>query len=360
MAKLMEYGAVRATQPAGRPRLALRTRRTAPRDEARPPPTKRQLVTTPQGRKRLTDPPKLLIALATELLAGDSFRAACAELTVALILDGTVASYSDALADRIHPAILAEGWQAAGERPDLRNVLWTISDFQRPAEAIGILERRESSSRLKPRPSHPHARRARRTHRRPRRPRIGAGNRTILSILAPAALPDSARGHVQGPARPYDPHRPRASFAGPRTRRNSNHRGRRQELGRATPRVNARKATGSRRTLLGDRGAQPDCSGAGESRRSARPARCCSRRQGQRPAPSATRVSAAGLPRDLHVVVRRSPASPQAQYCSGGSTSAAPPTPETSEIVPEQHRFPRRSSLPLSRLRPLAGHRAGG
>jgi len=52
--------------------------------------------------------------------------------------------------------------------------------------------------------------------------------------------------------------------------------------------------------------------------------------------------------------------SPQAQYCSGGSTSAAPPTPETSEIVPEQHRFPRRSSLPLSRLRPLAGHRAGG
>ncbi len=35
--------------------------------------------------------------------------------------------------------------------------------------------------------------------------------------------------------------------------------------------------------------------------------------------------------------------SPQAQYCSGGSTSAAPPTPETSEIVPEQHRFPRRS-----------------
>ncbi len=162
------------------------------------PPTKRQLVTTPQGRKRLTDPPKLLIALATELLAGDSFRAACAELTVALILDGTVASYSDALADRIHPAILAEGWQAAGERPDLRNVLWTISDFQRPAEAIGILERRESSSRLKPRPSHPHARRARRTHRRPRRPRIGAGNRTILCILAPAALPDSARGHVQG------------------------------------------------------------------------------------------------------------------------------------------------------------------
>ncbi len=115
-------------------------------------PNKRQLVITARGRKLLADPPKLLVTLTTELLTGDSFRAACAELAVALILDGTVASYSDALADRIHPALVAEGWQAAGEPPDLRNVRWTISDFQRPAEAIGILERRENGSRVKPNP----------------------------------------------------------------------------------------------------------------------------------------------------------------------------------------------------------------
>jgi hypothetical protein len=115
-------------------------------------PTKRQVVITAKGRTLLTDPPQLLITLTTALLAGDSFRAACAELAAALILDGTIASYSGALAERIHPAIVAEGWQAAGEPPHLQDVRWTISDFQRPAEAIGILERRESGSRLKPDP----------------------------------------------------------------------------------------------------------------------------------------------------------------------------------------------------------------
>ncbi len=153
----------------------------------------------------------------------------------------------------------------------------------------------------------------------------------------------------------------RASFAGPRTRRNSNHRGRRQELGRAPCRLNARKATGSRADAHLWAIAAPNRTAAALARAAqARVQRCCSRREGQRPAPSATRVSAAGLPKDLNVVVKRSPMSPQAQYCPGGNASAAPPTPETSETVPEQHGFPRRSRLPLSRLRPLAGHRSGG
>jgi hypothetical protein len=110
--------------------------------------TGRRIVTTAMGRKLLADPAALLLALAAELLAGDSFRAACAELAVALILDGAAASYSDALADRIHPSIVAEGWQGAGEPPELRNVRWTIADFVRPAEAIGIFERKENGARL--------------------------------------------------------------------------------------------------------------------------------------------------------------------------------------------------------------------
>lgn len=112
----------------------------------------RQILTTTRGRKLLSDPPALLLVLARELLAGDDFRAACAEFTVALILDGAVAGYSDTLADRIHPAIVAEGWQAAGEPPDVRNVRWTIADFLRPAEAIGLFHRGESSSHLEPDP----------------------------------------------------------------------------------------------------------------------------------------------------------------------------------------------------------------
>ena len=111
-----------------------------------------QIVSTARGRKLQADPSALLLALARELLAGEDFRAACAELAAALILDGTVASYSGALANRIHPAIVAEGWQAAGEPPDARSVSWAVADFLRPAEAIGLFKHAESGSRLRPDP----------------------------------------------------------------------------------------------------------------------------------------------------------------------------------------------------------------
>jgi hypothetical protein len=114
--------------------------------------TSRRIITTARGRQLQADPAALLVALATELLAGESFRAACAELAVALILDGFVTDYSDALADRIHPAIVAEGWQAAGAPPEPRDVGCTIAAFIRPAEATGLLERNENGSRLKPKP----------------------------------------------------------------------------------------------------------------------------------------------------------------------------------------------------------------
>ena len=85
--------------------------------------------------------------LTRELLAGDSFRAACAELAVALILDGVAADYGGGLAERIHPAIGAEGWQSDGESPGVRDVGWAIAEFLRPAEAIGILARGERRPR---------------------------------------------------------------------------------------------------------------------------------------------------------------------------------------------------------------------
>ncbi|MBA3408697.1 MAG: hypothetical protein H0U06_11705, partial [Solirubrobacterales bacterium] len=110
--------------------------------------TGKRVVVTARGRALQGDSPALLEALARELLAGESFRAGCAELAVALMLDGVAADYGDGLAKRIQPAIAAEGWQSDGQSPGVRDVGWSIAEFLRPAEAIGILSRGESGSRL--------------------------------------------------------------------------------------------------------------------------------------------------------------------------------------------------------------------
>jgi hypothetical protein len=80
----------------------------------------RRLLTTVRGRELLADPPALLVAAATDLLAGDDFRADCAELAVALLLAGFEAEWSEPLARRVHRAIVAEGWPRDGEPPCLR------------------------------------------------------------------------------------------------------------------------------------------------------------------------------------------------------------------------------------------------
>lgn len=56
------------------------------------------------------------------LLAGDTFKAACGELAVALILNGAVIDYTPHLADRLRPAIVAAGWQADGAPPSREHV----------------------------------------------------------------------------------------------------------------------------------------------------------------------------------------------------------------------------------------------
>jgi hypothetical protein len=103
--------------------------------------TGRRLVITARGRKRLADPAALLLAIATDLLAGDDFRAACAELAVAVLLAGFQADWSEPIAKQVHAAVVAEGWQSAGEPPAVCDVSWAIADFIRPATAAGLIER---------------------------------------------------------------------------------------------------------------------------------------------------------------------------------------------------------------------------
>lgn len=108
----------------------------------------RRVLTTKRSRELAADPPALLAALATELLRGEDFHAACAELAVALILDGALADYSETLAEQVQPAIAAEGWRSGDEGPGVRDVSWGIAHFLRRAEAIGVLTSKESRSRV--------------------------------------------------------------------------------------------------------------------------------------------------------------------------------------------------------------------
>jgi hypothetical protein len=102
--------------------------------------TGRRLVTTARGRELLADPSGLLLTIGSDLLAGDDFRAACAELAVALLLSGFEADWSEPLAKMVRPAIVAEGWQSDGGPPRLRDVSWAIADFILPATACGLIE----------------------------------------------------------------------------------------------------------------------------------------------------------------------------------------------------------------------------
>lgn len=114
--------------------------------------TGRRIAITARGRRLRDDPPALLEALACELLAGQSFHAGCAELVAALMLDGAVIDYSNAVADQVWPAIVAEGWHLDGAHPSTLDVWMEIIDFARRAEAIGIVARAGPLWRLPPAP----------------------------------------------------------------------------------------------------------------------------------------------------------------------------------------------------------------
>jgi Serine/threonine protein phosphatase len=52
------------------------------------------------------------------------------------------------LAEQVQPAIAAEGWCSGDDSPGVRDVSWGIAHFLRPAEAIGVLTRKEGRSRV--------------------------------------------------------------------------------------------------------------------------------------------------------------------------------------------------------------------
>jgi hypothetical protein len=108
--------------------------------------TGRRLLTTARGRELLADPAGLALAIATDLLAGDDFRAACAELAIALLLAGFEAEWAEPLARTVHPAIVAEGWQGNGGPPGVRDVSWEIADFIGRATASGLIETQTGDS----------------------------------------------------------------------------------------------------------------------------------------------------------------------------------------------------------------------
>jgi len=114
--------------------------------------TGRRIVVTARGRRLRDDPPALLEALACELLAGRSFHVACAELAAAVMLDGARIDFSNAITDRVWPAVVADGWHLDGAQPSAHDVWHEILDFVLQAEAIGVLAYDRRWSRLPPAP----------------------------------------------------------------------------------------------------------------------------------------------------------------------------------------------------------------
>lgn len=107
----------------------------------------RRTLSTARARALLDDPPAMLAVLAAGLLEGSDFSAACAELAAAAILDGTTIGYSDEIALRIQPAIVADGWHAGSDHPSVREVGWHVAGMLRPAEAIGLIAREPRETR---------------------------------------------------------------------------------------------------------------------------------------------------------------------------------------------------------------------
>lgn len=101
--------------------------------------TGRTLVTTKRGRSLLGDPAALRAAVAPHLLAAEGFAGAVQELAAAALLDGGPVVDRDELLTRVHAAIVAEGWNAAGEPPDVRDVHIYTWDAIRLVEALELL-----------------------------------------------------------------------------------------------------------------------------------------------------------------------------------------------------------------------------
>lgn len=96
------------------------------------------VVLTKRGQALLGDRRALRDAVAPRLIA-DGFAGAVQELAVAVLLGGGPTVDRDEFIPRVHAAILADGWNAAGEPPDVHDVSGCAWGLLRLAEALGLL-----------------------------------------------------------------------------------------------------------------------------------------------------------------------------------------------------------------------------
>lgn len=82
----------------------------------------RKLLLTKRGESLLGEPADLLEAVAPHLIAAEGFAGAVQELAVAVLLGSEEIIDCDGMEKRVHAAILAEGWSAAGEPPSVYEV----------------------------------------------------------------------------------------------------------------------------------------------------------------------------------------------------------------------------------------------
>lgn len=99
----------------------------------------RSVALTKRGEALLSDRLALRDAVAPHLIAPDGFAGAVQELAVAVLLGQGPTVDRDQLKARLHPAIVAEGWSAAGAPPDAGEVIASAWGVLRLAEALGLL-----------------------------------------------------------------------------------------------------------------------------------------------------------------------------------------------------------------------------
>ena len=101
--------------------------------------TGRRLALTKRGESLLGDPVGLRDAVAPYLIAAEGFACAVQELAVAVLLAAEGSVDGEEMKARLHSAIVADGWNAAGESPDVHQVTARVWGAIRLAEALELL-----------------------------------------------------------------------------------------------------------------------------------------------------------------------------------------------------------------------------
>ena len=99
----------------------------------------RSVVLTKRGEALPGDRLAMRDAVAPHLIAAGGFAGAVQELAVAVLLGGGPTVERDELVRRVHAAIVADGWNAAGESPGPHEVSGCAWGAFRLAEALGLL-----------------------------------------------------------------------------------------------------------------------------------------------------------------------------------------------------------------------------